>query len=239
MEVIIEIKRQEDAKSSPYFQSIRLTLEKENLTVASLLREINATPDIRDIEGEPVPYISWECSCLQKKCGACAILVNGRPRLACDTFIRAYMKKDRLTLAPLSKFPIIKDLIVDRSILYNNLRDIQNYLEEEVRLTDKNTDTAYEASRCLMCGCCLEVCPNFYVGGDFFGAASFVPATRLITAAGRGGAEELKREYREHIYKGCGKSLACKDICPAGIDMDKMLSKSNEVAVWKSFVKHE
>lgn len=239
MEVIIEIKRQEDAKSSPYFQSIRLTLDKANLTVASLLREINANPDIRDIEGEPVPYISWECSCLQKKCGACAILVNGRPRLACDTFIRAYMKKDRLTLAPLSKFPIIKDLIVDRSILYNNLRDIQNYLEEEVRLTDKNTDTAYEASRCLMCGCCLEVCPNFYVGGDFFGAASFVPATRLITAANKGGAEELKREYREHIYKGCGKSLACKDICPAGIDMDKMLSKSNEVAVWKSFVKHE
>lgn len=237
MEVIIEIKRQEDIKSSAYFQSIRLTPEKENLTVASLLREINANPDIRDIEGGPVPYISWECSCLQKKCGACAILVNGRPRLACDTFIRDYMKKDRLTLAPLSKFPIIKDLIVDRSILYNNLRDIKNYLEEEVRLTDKNTDTAYEASRCLMCGCCLEVCPNFYVGGDFYGAASFVPATRLITAANRGGAEELKREYREHIYKGCGKSLACKDICPAGIDMDKMLSKSNEVAVWKSLFK--
>ena len=236
MEVIIEIKRQEDIKSSAYFQSIRLTPKKENLTVASLLREINANPDIRDIEGEPVPYISWECSCLQKKCGACAILINGRPRLACDTFIRDYMKKDRLTLAPLSKFPIIKDLIVDRSILYNNLRDIRNYLEEEVRLTDKNTDTAYEASRCLMCGCCLEVCPNFYAGGDFYGAASFVPATRLMTASDSDG--ERKKAYRKHIYSGCGKSLACKDICPAGIDMDKLLSKSNEVAVWKSLFKH-
>ena len=50
MEVIIEIKRQENAKSSPYFQSIRLTPKKENLTVASLLREINASPDIRDME---------------------------------------------------------------------------------------------------------------------------------------------------------------------------------------------
>lgn len=235
MEVIIEIKRQEDVKSSAYFQSIRLTPKKENLTVASLLREINANPDIRDTEGEPVPYISWECSCLQKKCGACAILVNGRPRLVCDTFIRDYMKKGRLTLAPLSKFPVIKDLIVDRSILYNNLRDIKNYLEEEVRLTDKNTDTAYEASRCLMCGCCLEVCPNFYVGGDFFGAASFVPATRLMTASDSDG--ERKKAYRKHIYSGCGKSLACKDICPAGIDMDKLLSKSNEVAVWKSLFK--
>ena len=117
------------------------------------------------------------------------------------------------------------------------LNETLRYLEKDINLTDKNTDTAYEASRCLMCGCCLEVCPNFYVGGDFYGAASFVPATRLITAANRGGAEELKREYREHIYKGCGKSLVCKDICPAGIDMDKMLSKSNEVAVWKSLFK--
>ena len=237
MEVVIEIKRQEDAKSSPYFQSIKLIPKKENLTVASLLREINADPDIRDMEGKEITRISWECSCLQKKCGACAMLINGKPRLACDTFLRDNLKAGKLVLAPLSKFPVIKDLIVDRSIIYNNLKDIKNYLEEEVNLTDKNTDSAYEASRCLMCGCCLEVCPNFYVGGDFYGAASFVPATRLITATEAGGAEELKRGYREHIYKGCGKSLACRDICPAGIDMDKLLSKSNAVAVWKSFFK--
>ena len=235
MEVVIEIKRQEDAKSSPYFQSIRLSPEKENLTVASLLRAINASPDIRDVEGKEIPRISWECSCLQKKCGACAMLINGKPRLACDTFLRDNMKAGKLVLAPLSKFPVIKDLIVDRSIIYNNLKDINNYLEEEAHLTDKNTDTAYEASRCLMCGCCLEVCPNFYVGGEFYGAASFVPATRLISTAAKDGLKELKQSYIEHIYKGCGKSLACRDICPAGIDMDKLLSKSNAVAVWRRY----
>jgi len=237
MEVLIEIKRQESAESKPYFQSIRLNPEKENLTVASLLREINAKPDIRDIEGKPVSQISWECSCLQKKCGACAMLINGKPRLACDAFLKDYVKKGKISLAPFSKFPVIKDLIVDRSILYNNLKDIKNYLEKDINLTDKNTDTAYEVSRCLMCGCCLEVCPNFYVGGDFYGAASFVPATRLITGSEKGENKELKKEYNEHIYKGCGKSLACKDICPAGIDMDKMLSKSNAVAVWKRLMK--
>mgnify|MGYP002756640904 CR=1 FL=1 len=113
---------------------------------------------------------------------------------------------------------------MDRSILYNNLKDIKNYLDNEISLTDKNTDTAYEASRCLMCGCCLEVCPNFYVGGDFYGAASFVPATRLITGSEKGENKGLKKEYNEHI-------------CPAGIDMDKMLSKSNAVAVWKRLMK--
>ena len=103
MEVVIEIRRQEDAESSPYFQSIKLTLEKENLTVASLLREINADSDIRDIEGKKVSYIGWECSCLQKKCGACAMLVNGKPKLACDTFLRDY---ERIILKKKQALPI-------------------------------------------------------------------------------------------------------------------------------------
>ena len=93
MEVLIEIKRQETSESKPYFQSIRLNLERENLTVASLLREINAKPETKDTEGKPVSQISWECSCLQKKCGACAMLINGKPRLACDAFLRDYVKK--------------------------------------------------------------------------------------------------------------------------------------------------
>ena len=71
------------------------------------------------------------------------------------------------------------------------------------------------------------------MGGEFYGAASFVPATRLISTAAKDGLKELKQGYIEHIYKGCGKSLACRDICPAGIDMDKLLSKSNAAAVWR------
>lgn len=237
MEVLIEIRRQDNPESIPYAQCIKLDADKENLTVASLLREINVSPDIKDTEGRTISQISWECSCLQKKCGACAMLINGKPRLACDTFLRDYAKKGKISLAPLSKFPVIKDLIVDRSVLYNNLKDIKAYPKENITLTGKNTDIAYEASRCLMCGCCLEVCPNFYTGGEFYGAASFVPSTRLITGSKKGGSGELKKEYEEHIYKGCGKSLACKDICPTGIDMDKLLSKSNAAAVWKIFLK--
>lgn len=233
MKILIEIKRQEDVDSKPYIQCIEWEIETENLTIASLLREMNADLELKDVAGNSVSKISWECSCLQKKCGACAILINGRPGLACDAFIKDNILKGKISLAPLSKFPVIKDLIVDRSVLYNNLKDIKAYIENELVLTDKNTDTAYEASRCLMCGCCLEVCPNFFVGGDFYGAASFVPVSRLIPATKKGEANELKKEYEEHIYKGCGKSLACKDICPAGIDMDKLLSKSNAVSVWK------
>ena len=69
--------------------------------------------EILDIDGIPVGEIAWECSCLQKKCGACAMRINGVPRLACDTKI-GDLKSKTVTLEPLKKFPVVRDLIVDR-----------------------------------------------------------------------------------------------------------------------------
>ena len=97
----------------------------------------------------------------------------------------------------------------------------------------------YEASRCLQCGCCLEVCPNFDPEGTFFGMAAAVPVTRLLAELPASQREELSRLYREHVFEGCGKSLACRNVCPAGIDIDRMLVNSNAAAVWKRFLKNK
>lgn len=64
-----------------------------------------------------------------KMCGACAMVINGVPRLACSAFLRD-IKGDELTLEPLSKFPVIDDLIVDRSIIESNLHRARAYLGE-------------------------------------------------------------------------------------------------------------
>jgi succinate dehydrogenase / fumarate reductase iron-sulfur subunit len=99
---------------------------------------------------------------------------------------------------------------------------------------DKQREKMYDASRCLQCGCCLEVCPNYCAGDTFFGAAGAVPASRILNASERTAAKDLKADYKEHFYKGCGRSLACRDICPAKIDMDRTLSGSNVLAIWRS-----
>lgn len=230
MEVVIEIKRQESKESSQYSQIIPFSSDKD-ITLAGVLRKINEG-GIRDVNGKEVKPIAFEHSCLQKKCGACVMLINDKPKLACDTFLKDYVKKGRVVLAPLSKFPVVRDLIVDRSILHNNLKELTVRKDEEIRLTEKNTDIAYEASRCLMCGCCLEVCPNFYIGGDFYGAAGFVPTTRLAVSL-KERIKAYEKTYKKHVYEGCGKSLVCKNICPADIDIDKLLSKSNSLIIWK------
>ena len=230
----MRIKRQNSFEAEAFYQTILCDCDAET-NIATLLREINAE-EILDIDGIPVGEIAWEYSCLQKKCGACAMRINGVPRLACDTKI-GDLKSKTVTLEPLKKFPVVRDLIVDRSVLRENLIALHNWLESEATKSRKTVDLAYDASRCIQCGCCLEVCPNFTAGESFFGAAAFVPASRILSQLPNGKKNDLVQEYGKHIYNGCGKSLSCHDICPVGIDVEHKLSNSNAVAVWKRFLR--
>lgn len=234
MKITVRIKRQNSFEAEAFYQTILCDCDAET-NIATLLREINAE-EVLDIEGIPVGEIAWECSCLQKKCGACAMRINGVPRLACDTKI-GDLKSKTVTLEPLKKFPVVRDLIVDRSVLRENLIALHNWLESEATKSRKTVDLAYDASRCIQCGCCLEVCPNFTAGESFFGAAAFVPASRILSQLPNGKKNDLVQEYGKHIYNGCGKSLSCHDICPVGIDVEHKLSNSNAVAVWKRFLR--
>ena len=223
MKITVRIKRQNSFEAEAFYQTILCDCDAET-NIATLLREINAE-EILDIDGIPVGEIAWECSCLQKKCGACAMRINGMPRLACDTKI-GDLKSKTVTLEPLKKFPVVRDLIVDRSVLRENLIALHNWLESEATKSRKTVDLAYDASRCIQCGCCLEVCPNFTAGESFFGAAAFVPASRILSQLPNGKKNDLVQEYGKHIYNGCGKSLSCHDICPVGIDVEHKLSNS-------------
>ncbi|MEE0874891.1 MAG: 2Fe-2S iron-sulfur cluster-binding protein [Ruminococcus sp.] len=234
MKITVRIKRQNSFEAEAFYQTILRDCDAET-NIATLLREINAE-EVLDIDGDPVGEIAWECSCLQKKCGACAMRINGVPRLACDTKI-GDLKSKTVTLEPLKKFPVVRDLIVDRSVLRENLIALHNWLESEATKSRKTVDLAYDASRCIQCGCCLEVCPNFTAGESFFGAAAFVPASRILSQLPNGKKNDLVQEYGKHIYNGCGKSLSCHDICPVGIDVEHKLSNSNSVAVWKRFLR--
>ncbi len=227
IEIRLDILRRQDSHEKPYWQSIFYETEDLNATVASALTEINQNKNIVDIEGKTVGPIRWECSCLQKKCGACAMIIDGQPKLACNSFLRNYKNRKKIIIEPLRKFPVIADLIVDRSILFENLKRMKLWAEGEVQIQEKNTEIVYEASRCLQCGCCLEVCPNFYPGGSFFGAAGFVPTARLLSSLSPEEQRRMKEAYLKHEYEGCGKSLACAKICPAEISVEKLLVNLN------------
>jgi succinate dehydrogenase / fumarate reductase iron-sulfur subunit len=228
----LQIKRQREKNTEPYWQCFEYICENdETETIATVLSAVENGVVKTDIDGNILEPIAWECSCLQKKCGSCAMIIDGKPRLACDFFLNRHKGKKPIVIEPLRKFPVVRDLIVDRSVMRENLKKIQAWMASEaVASNEKKEELMYDASRCLQCGCCLEVCPNFCGEDEFFGAAAAVPVSRIMNATDKKNCKDMKKNYNEHIYKGCGKSLACRDICPAKIKTDRMLSSSNALA---------
>lgn len=234
MSIHIKIKRQKSSQEKPYYETFEY-IGDLNITLASLLDELNSHEVLYNINGSVSERITWECSCQQKMCGACAMVICGVPSLACSVFLSEITKNENtILLEPLSKFPVIKDLMVDRSILFENMKNMSLWLENEAVIDKNKSREQYQASKCLMCGCCLEVCPNFVLGDNFYGAISMVAAFKIIEQSEYGDhKKEIKKKYKKYIYEGCGKSLACNKICPAGIPLEDLLVKTNAAAVWR------
>ena len=230
------IKRQKAKDELGYIQKFLYQPTNELETIASALIAINAQEKILDEEGKESTPIEWECSCLQKKCGACAMVINGMPRLACDAFLSEFKSKTDIVdikIEPLRKFPVIRDLIVDRAILFENLKILKAWLTDEAFMKDKRRELNYQASECLQCGCCLDVCPNFYVGGSFYGPAAVPIMTRLLSETDLKDRKELAKLYSQHEFEGCGKSLSCQKICPKNIDTQNLIVNAIALSIWK------
>ncbi|MCF0142590.1 MAG: succinate dehydrogenase/fumarate reductase iron-sulfur subunit [Parasporobacterium sp.] len=223
--MIIKIKRRDDPEKEPYWQSFAWE-GSPDATVTTVLDELNFKDDLSDTEDRPARRILWECSCQEKKCGACAMKINGEPALACGTFMRD-IKGPVLTLEPLSKFPVIRDLLVDRSIIDENLVRSGMYLKENAKVRPEEYERQYVIAKCLKCGLCLEVCPNYSKGENFFGAAFANEAYLTVSQSGENSDKEAVKSYKKHFERGCSKALSCQDVCPEGLPTLSSMARLN------------
>jgi len=223
---IITVLRRKSPNDEPYKQSFEFNGTGDE-TVAVVLDFLNFNDDLFDTDGKPAPRIGWECSCGQGVCGGCAMVINGVPALACKAKLRDCKSKEIL-LEPLSKFPIVRDLIVDRDCLDMIPIEHKLWLESDAISDAKQHAMQYLASKCLKCGLCVEVCPN--TGdcdknlGAFFAAECFLKKSQTNN---KNDKQEAKKEYEKHFADGCSKSMSCADVCPAKIDFRKLINLMN------------
>ena len=222
----VRVLRQQSPVSNPYWEIFEYDGPGDN-SVAGVLDYVNYHDDIVDVNGKKTTRIGWECSCLQGVCGACAMVINGKPALACETFIRDLRGKE-IEIRPLRKFPVIHDLLVDRSSIHKNLEQANVCIEEYQPSKDRDYDHQYSVSKCLKCGLCLEVCPNYVNGHNFYGAA-FANDCYLVTSRNQSKAKEMGKIYADHFGKTCSKSLSCVDICPMKIPTLASIAKMNRM----------
>lgn len=220
----VRILRQESPTAEPYWESFDYDGPRE-ASVAALLDQLNFHDDIVNDVGHKTQRITWECSCLQGVCGGCAMIINGMPALACDTFLQD-LQGDEIVLQPLSKFPTIRDLVVDRASIQDNLKQSGVFIGSYQPAKNESFALQYDAAKCLKCGLCLEICPNYTNGINFFGAV-FANDCYLVHARNRQKSRNIKKTYAQHFGNACSKSLSCMDMCPMHISTIASMAKLN------------
>ena len=151
-----------------YWQVFRLPFES-GLNVTGVLQRIAAEP--RTILGECVAPVAYDANCLEEVCGSCTMLINGRVRQACSALVDRLLQEDpgQIELRPLTKFPVVRDLVVDRRRLFRALEKLHCWIPVDgyydmgpgPRQSQESQQRAYPLSTCMSCGCCLEACPQY------------------------------------------------------------------------------
>src|ERR1039458_3554041 len=118
--VLFKIKRQANPSASSHWEEFELAWHP-GMNVISSMMEIARNPVTR--AGKPTTPITYDSNCLEEVCGSCSMLINGKARMACSALIDNLEKPVRIE--PLSKFPIVRDLAVDRNVLFENLKRVK------------------------------------------------------------------------------------------------------------------
>lgn len=164
----IRILRQDAPGKPARWERHRIAYEP-NLNVISVLQKIAA--QARTEEGKPTTPVAWDCNCLEEVCGACTMLVNGRTRQACSTLVDRILedRPGEIELRPMSKFPVLRDLCVDRGRMFRALEKVKAWIAVDdysdrgpgPRESPESQSTRYPLSECMTCGCCVEACPQY------------------------------------------------------------------------------
>jgi len=122
-QVIVKVKRQAGPKESALWEEFSLKW-RPSMNVIICLRDIAENPVTRD--GKKTTPISYDSNCLEEICGSCAMLINGRARMACSALVDKLEQPIRIE--PMSKFPLVRDLTVDRQFMFESLKRVKAWI---------------------------------------------------------------------------------------------------------------
>jgi succinate dehydrogenase / fumarate reductase, iron-sulfur subunit len=204
---------------SPHFQTYRLKYER-GMTVLDALMRIKETQD---------PTLSYRKSCRMGICGSCAMYVNGKPILTCQTQIRD-LNSELIEVRPLPNFPILRDLVPDFDDFFRKHAAIRPYLirpgeaeqEEpavEYAQSPEELERYLQFSYCIKCGACVAACPTNATDREYAGPQALAAAYRYAADSRDGGIEERCQalDGRHGVWR-CHFAGACSEACPKGVD---------------------
>jgi succinate dehydrogenase / fumarate reductase iron-sulfur subunit len=225
----VEIKRQSGPDGKAVTEKFEIPY-RPNMNITSLLGEIACAPVTA--EGTETTPITYDSNCLEEICGSCAMLINGKARMACSALVDKLEQPIRL--APLSKFPVVRDLAVDRSVLFQNLKAVKAWVPIDgtydigsgPKQFPQLQEELYPLSNCISCTICMEVCPQFNDSTNFVGAAT-IAQVKLFNANPTGKVlkeERLRALAGDGGVQECGFAQNCVEACPKQLPLTEAIS---------------
>jgi succinate dehydrogenase iron-sulfur subunit len=235
--VLLRIKRQASPESAAHWEEFTLPW-RPSMNVVICLRDIAENPVTR--LGKETTPVSYDSNCLEEVCGSCAMLINGKARMACSALVDQLEQPIRLE--PFSKFPVVRDLAVDRQVMFDSLKRVKAWipidgsydLGEGPRMAPDVQEKGYPLSRCISCGSCLEVCPQVNQHNAFVGAA-IISQVRLFNMHPTGSmhaTERLQALMEPGGIQDCANAQNCVKACPKEIPLTESIAEVNRQA-WK------
>ena len=235
------IKRQDGKSSESHWETFQIDY-RPNLNVISALMEIRKNPVTK--EGKTTTPPVWDMSCLEQVCGICTMVINGRARQSCSALVDDLLLAtggNTITLEAMTKFPNVRDLKVDRSKMFENLKKVHAWVELDgshdlgpgPRMSQEEVHERYAYSRCMTCGCCLEACPQFH--DDNYIGPQAIAQVRLFNMHPSGKMtrdERLEGLMQDDGITNCGNAQNCVQACPMSLPLTKAIYETNrEVTV--------
>lgn len=238
LKVRLRIRRQADSGAPSYWETFEVPF-REKMNVVSALRETQRNPVTA--EGKTVQPPIWEAACLEEVCGSCTMNINGRVRQACAALVEEFAELENdhyvVSLEPMKKFPLVRDLLVDRSRMFENLKQVQAWVpldgSYDLGMAPAQDDhvrrTRYDLSRCMTCGCCLEACPQVNERSPFIGPATLAQSLLFnLHPVGRTVKDErLDVLTSEEGVTGCGNAQNCVRVCPKSVPLTRAIAQLN------------
>lgn len=228
--VEVQIKRQERPGAPSRWETFQIKW-RPNLNVICLLQDLQVAPVTAD--GQTTTPPAWEAACLEEVCGTCSMIINGRPRQACTALVDKLEQPIRLE--PFSKFPIIRDLVTDRSRMFDHLKRVKAWVNidgtHELGPAPRHSQSLslmrYKLSECMTCGCCLEACPQYGGHSPFIGPQA-INQVRLFNSHPSGAIDadlRLESVMGEGGITDCGDAQNCVKVCPKTIPLTESIAQ--------------
>ncbi len=231
----VRILRQADPNSGSHWETFNVDYE-DGMNMTTVFQRIAADPVTT--EKQPTVPVAFDSCCLEEVCGACTMVINGRVRQACSALVDALLEEspDAIEVRPMTKFPVVRDLVVDRHAMFESLKCVKAWVHVDgyydlgagPRLAPQVQEEAYPLSRCMTCGCCVEACPQFSDKTGFIGPAAISQAILFnLHPTGR-----VERDDRLGVLTGpggiadCGNSQNCVKVCPKEIPLTDSIAKA-------------